>query len=186
MLAFALCLLLNQAPAPTPAPAPAAAPHLLLQIKTVYIVSMSNAFDQYLANRIARKGALEVVTDPLKADAILTDRLGASFETTLARLYPEPKPEPAPKPKKDDKDEDEDKPAGALDVKSQPFERPVSSGRSRGNVFLVHRGSRSVVWSSYARPKNIQADTLDSTARDLAAQLSSAIHTQAKSAGLTK
>ena len=39
---------------------------------------------------------LQVVTDPQKADAILTDHLGESFEQSLDDLY-------APKPKADDK-----------------------------------------------------------------------------------
>ena len=56
---------------------------------------MSNSMDQYLANRLTSEGILQVVTDPNKADAVLTDRLGLGFEERLKQLYPPPAPPPA-------------------------------------------------------------------------------------------
>jgi uncharacterized low-complexity protein len=64
----------------------------LAQVKSVYLFPMSRGMDQYLASRLTRDGVVQVVADPLKADAILTDHLGASFEEKIKELYPEPKP----------------------------------------------------------------------------------------------
>jgi hypothetical protein len=65
-------------------------------IKTVYLLPMSSGLDQYLAQQLTAEAVLQVVTDPQKADAVLTDHLGESFEQTVADLY-------QPKPKPDDK-----------------------------------------------------------------------------------
>ncbi len=54
---------------------------------------MSHGMDQYLANCLTREKVVQVSTDPLKADALLTDHLGAAFDASVKELYPEPKPE---------------------------------------------------------------------------------------------
>ncbi len=64
----------------------------LQQVRSVYILPMSGGMDQYLANKISRQGLFLVVTDPLKADAILTEQIGEPFERKLDELYPPPKP----------------------------------------------------------------------------------------------
>ena len=64
----------------------------LAQVKTVYILQMSRGMDQYLAHRLTKGGVVQVVTDPSKADALLTDHLGAGFEASVKDLYPEAKP----------------------------------------------------------------------------------------------
>ncbi|MBI5083508.1 MAG: hypothetical protein HZB13_02785 [Acidobacteria bacterium] len=199
MLTFAFLLLMQQAPAAAPAqptvpaaplvtaaPAPAegtanqrvtsqAGPELL-QIKNVYILGMGSQFDQFLADHVARGGVLQVVTDPAKADAILTERLGKGFEKKLEELYPTPKPEPPPTPKaKDEDSEDTEKSPSAFDLKTTPQDRTSSLGRGKGTVFLVHRSSRSVVWSTYERPKSTRPDDLNSTAREVAGRLEKAI-----------
>jgi len=158
-------------------PAAQAGPELL-RIRHLYLLPMSNGFDQYLANHLTRQGILQVVADPAKADAILTDRIGKPFEKTLAELYPEPKPEEAkPAPA----EEDSEKPASAaLDIKIPPFERVSSFGRGKGTIFLVARDSRHVVWSTYARPKRTVPDELDATARRVAGELHKAIQKAAK------
>ncbi|HXN45237.1 MAG TPA: hypothetical protein VN893_01260 [Bryobacteraceae bacterium] len=61
----------------------------LLQVHKVYLLPMTNAMEQYLANRLTGLGVFQVVTDPNKADAIFTDGIGASFESRLADLFPE-------------------------------------------------------------------------------------------------
>ncbi len=61
----------------------------LLQVHKVYLLPMSNAMEQYLANRLTGLGVFQVVTDPKKADAIFTDGIGASFESRLAELLPQ-------------------------------------------------------------------------------------------------
>ena len=66
-------------------------------VKTVYLLPMSNGLDQYLAQQLTAGAVLQVVTDPQKADAVLTDHLGATFEQSLADLY-RPSPKPMTKP----------------------------------------------------------------------------------------
>jgi len=61
----------------------------LMQVHKVYLMPMSNAMDQYLANRLTGLGVFQVVTDPQKADAIFTDGIGAAFESRLADLFPQ-------------------------------------------------------------------------------------------------
>src|SRR6476646_9144378 len=68
-------------------------------VKTVYLLPMAGGLDQYLALQLTAGGVLQVVTDPKKADAILTDGIGARFEENLTQLYGAPvdtdKPEKA-------------------------------------------------------------------------------------------
>ena len=62
----------------------------LLAVKSVYILAMRSGFDQYLANELTRRGAIRVVTDPTRADAVLTDHLGDSFQQRMDDLFPPP------------------------------------------------------------------------------------------------
>src|SRR5258708_1290909 len=75
-------------------------------IKTVYMLPMSSGLDQYLAVRLTTGSVFQVVTDPLKADAIFTDRIGANLEQTLHDLY-------EPKSKDADNKSDDSKPTMA-------------------------------------------------------------------------
>lgn len=179
MMTALLVLLLAQPPAATPPGSPPPTPaHELLQIRRVYLLPMANGLDQYLAAQITRQGLLQVVADPAKADAILTDHLGKSFESDLAELYPEPKPPAAAKePEQDTEDASK---STTLDVKTSPLQRPPSARRGKGTVFLVDRGSRAVLWSVYARPKRTMPDALNAVARDVAGQLASAIRRASK------
>jgi len=130
-------------------------------LQSVYILRMSNAMDQYLANHLTEAGALQVVTDPAKADAILTDHVGEAFEDQIKDLY-------APPPEPKDKDKDKDKAADALTaapVRMTPF------SRGKGSFFLVDRQSMQVVWSIYERPKDNSPDTLNRTAKKIVARL---------------
>ncbi len=207
MLTIALCLMLQQpqAPAQAHAPAPATAPAQpapaaaqpatpaaatpapaaprtseLLQVKSVYLLPMSNGFDQFLASEISRKGVFQVVTDPSLADALLTDRLGKGFELAFGQLYPEPKAET---PQLHQGQEEEEEQPARPELKASPVERVTSFGRGKGTVFLVSRNSRNVVWSMYARPKTSAAKDLNNTARDVAGQLSSTVTNLAKTGG---
>src|SRR5438132_12916217 len=65
----------------------------LQQVQSVYILAMGSGMDQFLANRLTRFGKMQVVADPQRADAILTDRLGEVFEKKLDELYPPPEVE---------------------------------------------------------------------------------------------
>ncbi|MFZ5929534.1 MAG: hypothetical protein ACOYX1_19035 [Acidobacteriota bacterium] len=158
------------------APAAAGASELL-QIRHVYLLPMANGLDQHLANHLTRQGLLQVVADPAKADAILTDRLGKPFESKLDELYPQPKPQEE-KPAKEE--EAEPRSSTAMDLKVTPMDRPSTFGRGKGTIFLVHRGSRAVVWSTYERPRRTMPDELDRTAKRVAGELAKAIRQAGK------
>lgn len=147
----------------------------LKQVQSVYILPMRSGMDQYLANKIARHGLMQVVTDPQRADAILTDHTGESFERKLDELYP------PPKPVKQEDDDAEEKPAKQDNAGSSkamvdagvPIDHPSSFGRSKGTVFLVDRKSRAVIWSTYDRPHDMRPDTLDKKADQIVNRLKS-------------
>ena len=104
-------------------------------VKTVYLMPMSNGLDRYLAGQLTTGAVLQVVIDPQRADAVLTDHLGQSFEQSIADLY-------GPKPQNSDKDKEEDNGA--------PFARSGMQGqRGRGTIFLVNRKTHDVLWSFY-------------------------------------
>ncbi len=111
-------------------------------IKTVYLLPMSNGLDQYLAQQLTAGAVLQVVTDPKNADAVLTDHLGESFEQSLTDLY-------QTKPQADDK-------AGeAAEDKGAPVVRSGMQGkRGRGTIFLVNRRTHDVLWSVFELPKD--------------------------------
>jgi len=123
-------------------------------VKAVYLMPMSGGLDQYLAIRLSSGGVIQVVTDPQKADAIFTDRIGAGFEQSLQDMYGEKK-------KSDGK------------LSADDFAKPVSAGGSRGkgSLFLVDRQSRVVLWSMYAKPKTSSADELNNLAMKIVDQL---------------
>jgi hypothetical protein len=151
----------------------------LHQVKRVYILAMGSGMDQFLANQLTQEGIFEVVTDPKKADAILTDNVGEAFQTKLDILYPPP-PKPgepvATKPAADSSVIDVGD-NGSVDAKSttrkNAFEgvdfsgggtHTNSFGRGKGNFFVVDRTSRAVLWSVYERPKNSTPGELTKTA----------------------
>lgn len=174
----------------------------LAQVKSVYLLPMSHGMDQYLANRLTRDGVFQVVTDPAKADALLTDHLGANFEASVKELYPETKPEVAPAKPEDAKPEDA-KPAdtkatdakkaavkkGAKDeIEPPPEEKPEARelktlggerlpvpARNRGMVFLVKRGTGEVLWSAYNDPAIRRPKDLNRTAGRIASGLKKAM-----------
>ena len=140
----------------------------LMQVSKVYILPMSGGMDQYLANNLTTMGVFQVVTDPQKADAIITDRLGEPFENKLKDLYPPPPPPPKVKEEKDEKDKDKDSKADK-DKKDEGADlsgtfRVSSFGRGKGTFFIVDRASRNVVWSTYAPPKDTSQAELSKTA----------------------
>jgi hypothetical protein len=148
----------------------------LHEVKRVYILAMSASMDQYLANQLTKAGVFEVVTDPKKADAIVTDRVGESFESKLDDLYPPPAP---PKKADDTKpaadatsDSTRPEPKSLRDINSDKLagldltgaSRPSTMGHGKGNIFIVDRGSRAVLWSIYEPPKNNTSGELTKTA----------------------
>jgi len=131
-------------------------------VKTVYLLAMSNGLDQYLAVQLTTGAVLQVVTDPQKADVVFTDHLGEAFEHTLAELYEE----------KADKSKSDSNPDNA----PPQFARSGMQGqRGRGNIFLVDRKTHEVLWSVYERPKDTTPDGLRSVAVRIASKLASRI-----------
>jgi hypothetical protein len=151
----------------------------LSQVRTVYILSMSSGLDLHIANRLTDGHLLQVVTDPKKADAILTDKIGPGFEDRMTELYPPP-PEPKPEPpvKDAEKEKDAKVPASALGIpdlseaSNKISTRPTSSfGGGRGTIFLVSVKSRDVLWSTYAKPKDSRGEQLEKTASKICGDL---------------
>jgi hypothetical protein len=150
----------------------------LHDVKRVYILAMSAGLDQFLATQLTKAGIFDVVTDPKKADAIITDRVGESFESKLDELYPPPTPPKPAKPAADSTAADSsnsDAPksdASKLIVRGDALAgldltgaaRPTTMGHGKGNIYIVSRGSRSVLWSIYEPPKNNTSRELTKTA----------------------
>ena len=143
----------------------------LREVKRVYILAMSASMDQFLASQLVKAGIFEVVTDPKKADAIITDRVGESFENKLDDLYPPPAP-PKPAANSTSDAPKSDAAKSARDLNSDKLAgvdltggaRPTTMGHGKGNIFIVSRGSRSVLWSIYEPPKNNTSRELTKTA----------------------
>jgi hypothetical protein len=159
----------------------------LHQVKRVYILAMGGGMDQYLANQLTNAGIFEVVTDPTKADAIVTDNVGETFQKKLDELYPPP---PSPKvttattkPAADSGaavDAGDSTPYDAKTAKKDALadvdfsgggSRSSSLARGKGNFFVVDRGSRIVLWSVYDRPKNSSPAELTKTAGQIVKRL---------------
>jgi hypothetical protein len=128
------------------------------RFRTVYILGMANALDQYLASRLTSTRVLWVVLEPPSADAVLTDTLDDAFWTWLTRTYP-----PA---------------AGASTSTANPstaFRRDTATSPHRGMVFLVDPRSRVVMWSAYQLPKSSAPSEMDHAASQITNQLKAAL-----------
>ena len=124
-------------------------------VESVYLLPMSNGLDQYLANRLAASGLFRVVADPNKAQAIFTERLGEAFEERLKTLLAPAEPKVSPEKK----------------AEETAAPRVSSLGRSKGTVFLVDAGTRTVLWSTYEKPRNSSPQEQDRTARRIVERL---------------
>ena len=145
----------------------------LAPVQNLYVLPMSHGFDQYLANHLTQTGRFRIVTDPMHADAILTDTLGATFDARYNQLYPPPKAAKAKSDSADKKQSQLDAARDTIEQKEREDQQLRSStfGRGRGNLFLVMRSTKYVVWSGYKRPKNLRPDELDKLAGHFASQL---------------
>ncbi len=147
-------------------------------VRTVYLLPMANGLDQYLANKLTGTKRFQVVTDPAQADAVFTDRLGVSFETRMEELYPIPKPvveKPIEK-----KEEGE---AGMGFVHEPAPVRVTSFGRSRGNLFLVDKASKRVIWSHYKLAKSSRPSNLNKLADSMVDRLEDDVEKMVKVGG---
>lgn len=129
-------------------------------LKTVYLLPMSNRLDQYLAIALTQDAVMQVVTDPAKADAVLTDHLGADFEEKMNSLY-------GAKKGADDKAE-----------QTQTFARVGTGGHAKGAAFLVNRKTGEVVWSSYMALKNSSPKALKRATSRLSQELGKALNSK--------
>ncbi len=147
----------------------------LHQIQSVYLLQMGNGLDQYLANHLTTNGVLKVVTDPEKAEAILTDEIGLRFEQRLEELYPPPPEEP--EPTAEGEEDDATEPEAEDDFFAGLEQRPRLStfSRGKGNVFLVDRASRRVVWSMFHQPKDGTPKELNRAAKAIVTNLKGAL-----------
>lgn len=160
----------------------------LASVQSVYLMPMTSGLDQYLANRLVSANVFHVVTDARRADAVLTDQLGAGFERRMDDLFPpmaaaasEPEPaaaadakEPAdPKAAAKARELTETRREAQEVEKLKRMGLPPSSSfsRGRGNVFLVDIKTRQVLWSLYARPKRVMPDDLDRTSASIVDRL---------------
>lgn len=152
---------------------PAAGPG---QVRSVYLLPMANGFDQYLAHQLTEQGVLQVVTDPERADAVLTDQIGPAFERRLQELFPPRRETPATAEAEKGKESAEAAEARAESDRQRAAVGGLSSfGRGRGNVFLVERASRQLLWSVHQRPKDSTPRELDRTAAKVAARLKASL-----------
>jgi len=140
----------------------------LASVQSVYILPMSNGMHQHLTNHLIKLGMFQVVADPLRADSILTDRLGAAFEQQLSDWDAEAARKAAP-PKTDAKKDEGTGENQPLELASRVTTSAISRGK--GTLFLVDRASRRVLWSTYKKPKATMPDDLDKLAGRVAGQL---------------
>jgi len=147
---------------------PAALNPDLKRINTVYVLPMGSGMDQFLANRLTTMGVFQVVTDPQKADALVTDRIGEAFQAKFDELYPPPAP---PKSVKDEKSAKDDKKDSKNDLGGGAVPHTTSFNRGKGNFFIVDRRSRNVLWSIYERPTTTTPSELTKTAEKVVKRL---------------
>jgi hypothetical protein len=154
--------------------------------QTVFLMPMSHGLDQFVANRLTRIHLLQVVTDPAKADAVITDQVGSDFESRMNDLYPPP---PKPETEEAAKEKAEKAAEKAKAKADAPPQHGLSSmlgdtvnkaetpgtmglgGRGRGTIFLVDVKSRHVLWSAFEKPKNSNPHELDHTAERIVKRL---------------
>ena len=163
--------------------------------RAVYLMPMGHGLDQFLANRLTRMHLLQVVTDPAKADAVITDQVGASFEDQLKDMYPPP---PDPEAKQEAKAKEDAAKDKAEKPAASAAQGPMSilggdtvnkadktgfmgvSGKGRGTIFLVDVKSRQILWSLFEKPKNSSPHELDHTAERIVKQLKQDLSAKAK------
>lgn len=144
----------------------------LAQVQRVYLLPMTGGMHLHLAHQLSRLGLFQVVTDPLRADSVFTDRLGDSLEQRLADWDTEEakRNAPPPDPEKKNKEASAD---GQTSKQLELAQRPLSSsfGGGKGTLFLVDRKSRRLLWSTFEGVKGRTPDRLERSAEQIAERL---------------
>ena len=153
----------------------AAADPALMQVRNIYLLPMNGGMEQYLANKLTAAGRYQVVTDPADADVVLTDRIGKDFDDRMTELYPPPAPPEPLEEKKEGGADDQTIGAALSEVAGTSKVHAAGMSRSRGNLFMVNRTTRRVMWSIYQRPRSSAPDEMDRTAKEIVAQLDGTI-----------
>lgn len=155
----------------------------LSDIQHVYIMPMAGGLDQYLAHQLVASGRFAIVTDPKRADAVLTDQIGSSFEDRYQALYPPPPPPKAEVTHGSDEKAlpHEEEKSLVAQLGELALGQPKSTfSRGRGNIFMVDRHSRLVVWSTFLKPKNNRPDEMDRTAEKIVDRMQETLSHEAK------
>ena len=119
------------------------------RVEKVYLWPMSNSLDQFLAEQVATEGVFDVVVDPKRAQAILTDRISSKFLEGMEELFPTPEEiAEAEKEEEEEADDPASAPAGAYRPERSPI---YSASRAEGAVFLVDVSTREVLWSTFLK-----------------------------------
>lgn len=137
----------------------------LNQVRSIYIMPMSGGYHQHLANRLIRLGLFQLVADPQRADAVLTDRLGEGLEQRLEGYD-------AITRKREEAEQKTDE-AAKGDSRVTLADRPLTTNLSggKGTLFLVDRKTRRLLWSTFEKPKNSTAKELDRSAGRVAGRV---------------
>ena len=119
------------------------------RVEKVYLWPMSNSLDQFLAEQVATEGVFDVVVDPKRAQAILTDRISSKFLEGMEELFPTPEEiAEAEKEEEGGADDRASTPVGAYRPERSPI---YSASRAEGAVFLVDVNTREVLWSTFLK-----------------------------------
>ena len=121
------------------------------RVQKVYLWPMSDSLDQFLAEQVATEGVFDVVVDPKRAQAILTDRISSKFLEGMEELFPTPEEiaEAEPRKKKRKKLTIQGQfPRGPIASERSPI---YSASRAEGAVFLVDVRTREVLWSTFLK-----------------------------------
>ena len=124
--------------------------------RTVYIVSMANELDQYLASRLTSGHVLRVVLEPARADVVLTDKLDRAFWAWMALSYP-----------------GHDRPSHT-DIALR--KRGSANKSDQGTVFLVDSKAKVVLWSTTDHGRTTSPDDLDRVAGRIAKRLRTSMY----------
>ena len=150
--------------------------------RVVYVLPMGHSLDQFLANHLTRMHVLQVVTDPTRADVIITDRVGSALEDRMKDLFQPPQAsaeakEARIKAENAHSKETAGQPQNAVAAfsdtanKAEKQGNMATFGHGRGTIFLVDVKSRQVLWSAFQTPKNFTPRELDHTAERIAKRL---------------